>query len=350
MNDYRFHLAKWTERDKDVKCPNCGKGKGAYKEYVDAAGKPVDPVNHLCGKCDSENRCGYHVTPHEWEKEHGKIETGNYVKREQVQKKRLEIDPKIVSQTIKKQHYELNTLVVWLRSLPWNSAQKETLEHALQLYCVGTMRNGSTIFWQIDQDRKIRTGKKMMYTKEGKRLKDSEGNSIGFGFMHNIVPEAAEQLKAGTHMYVQCAFGLHLTKVFPTAEIHVVESEKTALLMTCYDQQPWHEHVWIAVGSMQQLSEQWLQGLKGRIIVAYPDANAVEDWTRRVNALKADGWKINLSVKWMELYDCEHDPKADIGDLALQKLLETPESIREELIKRFPITKELIERLQLELE
>lgn len=347
--NYQYHLAKWADRRKDIHCPNCGKGHGCYKEYVDGNGNPVDPDNHLCGKCDHENSCGYHVTPKQWQQEHGKIDTSAYTPIVYKKKDMLTIDPAIVSRTIQKNAYTRNTLVVWLHSLPWNSAQKETLEQALQLYCVGTMRNGSVIFWQIDQDRKVRTGKKMMYTVEGKRLKNAKGESIGFGFMHNIVPEAKALLDADTHEYRQCAFGLHLTRVFPDAEVHIVESEKTALLMTCYDQTPWHEHVWIAVGSMQQLSEQWLQGLKGRILVAYPDANAVDDWTRRADMLKATGWTINLSTAWMQHYDIQADPKADIGDLVLQRLLMTPEAIREEMIERFPITQELIDKLQLTL-
>lgn len=348
MSEYRFHLAGWRERDKSVRCPRCGAGKGAYKEYVDDYGKPVDPLNHLCGKCDSEKRCGYHVTPSEWQKQHGKID-GEWRKKEEVQKTRIEIDKRTVSATIRKDAYVINTLVVWLRSLPWNSAQRETLEHALQLYCVGTMKNGSVIFWQIDQDRVVRTGKKMMYSSNGKRLKDSEGHSIGFGFMHNIIPETKVLLDAGTHTYIQCAFGLHLTKVFPDAEVHVVESEKTALLMTCYDQMHWHEHVWVAVGSMYQLKPEWLPGLKGRIIVCYPDANAVEEWKARAEAMMREGWRITVSTTWMKCYDVEHDPKADIGDLVLKKLMETSEGKREFTIERYPVLEMFVKRLGLQI-
>ena len=53
----------------------------------------------------------------------------------------------------------------------------------------------------------------------------------------------------------------------PKDEVHIVESEKTALIMACVKPQ----YVWLATSSVTNLQEHFLPNLKGRKVVLHPD-------------------------------------------------------------------------------
>lgn len=62
MSEYRFHLEKYRCGSK-IDCPNCGK-KRCFVRYIDEQKTVRFPST--VGKCDHEQSCGYHYTPHEY--------------------------------------------------------------------------------------------------------------------------------------------------------------------------------------------------------------------------------------------------------------------------------------------
>lgn len=75
-------------------------------------------------------------------------------------------------------------------------------------------------------------------------------------------------------------FGEHLLidKIKPVA---IVESEKTAIIASVYLPQ----FIWVAVGSLTNLTAEKCSILKGRKVILFPDLNAFDKWTSKAKEL-----------------------------------------------------------------
>ncbi len=161
-------------------------------------------------------------------------------------------------------------------------------------YHIGTsgLWYGANIFWQIDYEGKIRTGKIMLYNaRTGKRVKKP--------FSHISWAHLSAATDGNTKFNLQqCFFGEHLLNGC-TKPVAIVESEKTAVIASAYLPQ----FVWLATGSMTNLKAEKCRVLKGRHVVLFPDLNAFESWSRKANELE-------------ELYP---DTRFDVSNLLEQK-------------------------------
>src|SRR5690606_3912558 len=107
----------------------------------------------------------------------------------------------------------------------------------------------STVFWQIDENKKILGGKIIKYNRSGKRTRY-------INWVHAI------QLKEGkinSFQLNQCLFGLHLIKKYQK-NIAIVESEKTACVMSLL----FDKYLWLATGSLKGLTKEKIECLKER--------------------------------------------------------------------------------------
>ena len=213
---------------------------------------------------------------------------------------------------------EEDALVRWLRSLPWDGAQRARIDKVLAEYKVGHSRMGYTVFWQIDDEGKARTGKMMLYKADGHRDKETPYN---FSWVHStlnrkhIIDTSKEEVK-------QCLFGLHLLNKYKGADVCIVESEKTAVIMAiAYGN---HEkQVWMACGGLQNISKDKLAPImkEGRRIVLYPDRDGVKAWEKKAHELNY----LNITVdsrpvtEWWKPQDGE---KADIADVVVRSIIE----------------------------
>lgn len=362
MSEYVYHLARWQERDKRLRCPQCGKSHGSYKEYVDAAGHAVDPEGHLCGKCDSENRCGYHLTPAEFFKLHPDQRRSDApIVIEQRQADRIEIPIDKVLSTLK--HYEMNRFVCWLETLPLDADQRKLLPNLLKLYLIGTSKDGGTIWWQVDGEDVARTGKKMLYGEDGHRLKDEEGNSIGFNWVHAMMRRCGYNThcdECNRHAecpfprdrfdLVQCLFGEHLLKTFAACSVHIVESEKTALLMALLDRDLFSKNIWLATGSKNNIRLLLQAPLNERDVIVYPDKDAMkgkDNWPDKVKEL---GIKCRISDAAVRASTPEDGEKCDIADIMLRRLMQSKEAVADAFSKKYPNVQLLIDKLNLQPE
>lgn len=165
-------------------------------------------------------------------------------------------------------NYQNNNLIKYLNTI----FDRETIEHLINIYKVGTSNqaNGSaTIFWQIDSDLNIRTGKIINYDPvTGKRQKKKHKPA---NWVHYI------QYGNNYNLH-QCLFGEHLLNELPTAPIAIVESEKTAIIA----QAKMPDFLWMATGSLNEFKPSKLNVLKGRRVVAFPDLRAYDYWVKKL--------------------------------------------------------------------
>ena len=190
------------------------------------------------------------------------------------------IDTGIVYQSLK--GYPKNRLFQFLTSQFGEAAAMKLMKR----YRVGSSKHwdGATVFWQIDRDERVRTGKIMLYNSEtGKRVKHPFNHVT---WVHSLLH------KDGFHLR-QCFFGEHLLASDPTRPVALVESEKTALFASYSLPQ----YLWIASGGKNGcFNEYSLSGLVGRNVVLFPDLGATEYWKGKIGLMKGYGIDVRLGA------------------------------------------------------
>ena len=254
----------------------------------------------------------------------------------------------------------------WVRQLPWNSEQAARVEKVLEAYAVGHSgrgeTNGMTIFWQIDHEGKVHTGKMMRYypeghpnfgkrDKDGKYTKDWVHSIIARGKHYEVYNPEEQQMRP-------CLFGLHLVhaKGIREWDVNIVESEKTAIVMAIA--QGGSKGLWMATGGLQFLKRETLQPLfdLGLNIVLHPDHDGDAKWRKKMADFGykyGDDYQVNnfyVNVAWKE----EDGDKADCADIVVRQLYDakrkkTVNSLGE-IIGRNENLKLLINTFDLELE
>lgn len=218
-----------------------------------------------------------------------------------------------------------NNFINWITTLPWMPHQRKMLESVLWLYCVGRFQH-RVVFWQIDEHGQPHGGKLMAYQQgNGKRVR--EGNDSKPGWLHN--QDGIRQLLDLEHYgYHATLFGLHLMNRFPQADFNIVESEKTALLMTIFQSEP-ERHLWMACGGLEYLKVESLRPLieSGRRVWIWPDKDGTEKWREKVKHLLSE--RVTIYTGFFDRYWLPEDgPKADVADIQL-RLLCHPETDKE---------------------
>ena len=207
-----------------------------------------------------------------------------------------------------------NLFVYWLRHLPWDTdEERNRLQQVLWLYCVGGWRDGRVVFWQVDADGKIRSGKLMKYLTDGHR--DKERNP---GWIHNQ-DGVRQKLDLEGHEYRATLFGMHLTKRYPNAILHIVESEKTALICATHYGNP-DKNLWLACGGLKHLREDDIKQLteQGRTIYLWPDRDGIDDWRLLFDTMDVDRSRISYQTGYWRDDD---PPKADIADVIVRTMM-----------------------------
>lgn len=169
--------------------------------------------------------------------------------------------------------YEQNHFITYLLRL----FGADITEKLISRYFIGTSKHweGSTVFWQIDSQGKIRTGKIMLYSSAtGKRIQEPFSHIT---WAHTVLKQPEFNLK-------QCFFGEHLLQG-NSKTVAVVESEKTAIIasqyLPCF--------VWLAVGGLANLSPQRCAILTGRNVILFPDLNGFQKWQEKAKELSSIG-------------------------------------------------------------
>ena len=229
-------------------------------------------------------------------------------------------------------HIDQNPLLTYLLSLPLAPEHKAQLEISIkQLYFVGTSTKGDTagwtVWWQIDEQNRVRTGKLMAYKADGHRDKERK---YSFNFVHSLLAKAG-MWDPNKNRAVTCLFGLHLLPVFPNAEVCIVESEKSALICSAFTNP--EERLWMATAGKSQLTREKLRPLieAHRYIVLYPDYDGYDEWAAAVKRIQYD--RISISNQVRKYHVPADGDKADIADIML-RLVSAPKETEKDKVAR----------------
>ena len=300
---HRYELEKYKGIRSRYECPACHH-KQVFARYIDTrAGGYLSPD---VGRCNREDNCGYHYTPKEYfhdhpEKKEYKVSTRvkivynklNTIRNntkvalrvKQLQPQRIDCIPEIY---IPKYLGTRSDFVYFLRGLFNEPETGPIIQRLTGEYCLGCTDTGAVIYWQIDGQKRVRTGKVMRYNPQtGKRLKNG-CNAVDW--MHarlkreGVLPEEWE--------LSQCLFGEHLLKGRPGDTVCLVESEKSAVIGSGV----MPGYVWLATGGKQNLKTEKCECLKGRNVILFPDLGAFDVWKEKGEAIaRRVGFTLSVS-------------------------------------------------------
>jgi hypothetical protein len=219
-------------------------------------------------------------------------------------------------------HYHQNNFALGLEKL---FGTTKTIE-LINRFDIGTAKypNNGTVFWQVDRENKVRTGKIMLYdTDTLKRHKnttkqkiETKSNTQQQHVVAPVVDWVHSRLKRegfiNDFVLQQCLFGLRQLNTSPKhATIAIVESEKTAIIASVY----MPNLVWMATGGAQNLNNTLLQPLQGRKIILFPDVNQYQHWQTKANTIQQH-LNIDISVSDFMEINAAPEMKANGADLA----------------------------------
>ena len=262
---------------------------------------------------------------------------------------------------------EDNTLVKWIRTgINWDVVQRSRIDQVLNHYAIGNSQQGMAIFWQMDEQGKLRTGKMMKYRTDGHRDKQTGYN---FDWIHSAL---SRKWVNGEAVYESpwphpdlfnpdeqemrsCYFGLHLLDKYKRKDVeqtvNIVESEKTAILMAiAYGNNV--KQVWMACGGIENINRDKLKAIidQKRRIILYPDRDGIEKWRIKCEQLHYDRVTLNTEpvTKWWKPEDGE---KADIADVVIRMINESkPLTNMKAVSEAMPQVKPIIDKLNLEID
>lgn len=253
-----------------------------------------------------------------------------------------------------------DTLCQWLRQgIAWNAEQSERLEQNLRDYRIGhSARAGFTIYWQIDETGGVRTGKMMLYKADGHR--DKRKGAYTFDWIHSTLCRRKRDTDPWPHPDLydpdrqevrQTLFGMHLLDRYPGAEIRIVESEKTALIMaTAYgNNRRW---LWMACGGKENISRERLEPIirQRRQVVLFPDRDSIAKWKEKAHALRYEFTHVRTE-EVLKQWRPEDGEKADVADITVRIINRMANPTRftnaDEVKAAIPEAAELIDKLNL---
>jgi hypothetical protein len=335
ITTHRFSLQKGGSIKK-ISCPNCGKHK-CFTRYIDTEGRYTFPDS--VGICDHLNNCGYHYSPKEFFADHPEAKAGLFAQDQIFQPRKvitppIIVEPTFIDNSIMEKSlcsYDHNPLFKYLSRV----MGKENAERIFRAYNVGTAKvwGGSTVFWQVDADGRVRTGKVMVYDPStGHRVKQPEAR---VGWAHSLMKIEPFNLK-------QCYFGEHLLRNRPSDKIMIVESEKTAIIAAHFMPQ----YIWLATGGLNKLKPS--EALRDRDVLLLPDLKAEEKWNEKMPAFTPICRSIAISDLLSSIATAEQrDAGLDIADFLLME--DTPEMVLAQMIDRNPYLQTFIDSLKLRL-
>ena len=337
MKDYRFHLRKYSPGSK-TSCPACGR-KQCFTRYVDEDGVIAFP--NAVGICDHVNSCGYHYSPKSYFNDNPDINRLSAQESFKITPQRRHVVEPILPSYISKDimdktmtSYKSNPLFLYLSGI-WG---EDKTSQIMAQYNVGTSKKwgGSAVFWQVDVNGRIRTGKIMLYDpKTGHRVKEPQSH----------VCWAHSEMKLSDFHLRQCLFGEHLLTKNPAMPVAIVESEKTALIGSGFIP----DILWLATGGMNGcFNSETTSVLRGRNVTLIPDLGAFEIWSQKASILSGICQRVVVSdLLEKNATDEQRSRGLDIADFLLQE--PTKRQILQAMIQRNPVLQQLIDALGLEL-
>lgn len=179
-------------------------------------------------------------------------------------------------------------------------------EQKLMIFSTNDFYQKSICYPYINEKEQITGIKIMAYDENGNRKRNKEGNGI-VNWMHSI-----HKIENWTNDF--CLFGLHQINERSEKSVHIVESEKTAFVMTIVKP----ELIWLASGGLTMLNKDKLESLRNYKIILHPDkGKAFSIWNQCANEWK----EFNITVSRITEDNPEIPDKGDFADYYLQERL-----------------------------
>jgi hypothetical protein len=270
MSNHRYTLEPYNGMKTRYNCPNCNK-KGVFTKYID--NETSEHLDDTVGKCNRIVKCGYHYKPKQYFQNNNisfdNTKISNYIEPKPKQKAKtsfIRIEVMEKSKSSKQPNFFIDYLAsLWSYEVAYYLADK---------YNIGTSKNwnGATVFFQVDKNNNVRSGKIMLYNAlNGKRVKQP----------YNHINWVHKALKLDCFNLEQCYFGEHLLNEDENKPVAIVESEKTAIIASVY----LPDFIWLACGSVNNLNEAKTKVLKGRNVVLFPDLKCFDLWNDKIHQL-----------------------------------------------------------------
>ena len=209
----RYRLATYREckahREWNTTCPSCGR-RGKFSPYIDTATmRPVD--DRQCGRCNRLSNCGYHLPPR-------MLASPNPLPKRGLAESAMSAAPSLRGRAGGEAAFYEKMRRVCEQSQPWGSHlvtwlrtqfPRDAVAAALKRYRVGGTPDGATLWWQIDTQGRVHTGKAMQYNPlTGHRVKE-QGFPVNWAHRMRLYGEPSELVAP------QCLFGEHLASPLP---------------------------------------------------------------------------------------------------------------------------------------
>jgi hypothetical protein len=288
---HRFTLEPYKGPRSRYTCPSCNHRRCTFTRYIDT--ETDDHLAQHVGKCDRLDNCGYHYRPRDYYNDNpGAYKAGaTNTSRIKYRSKYFCTIPESIL-VVTQRGYDKNIFTMFL-------ARMFGAEEAIMLiekYKIGCAKHwpGATVFWQIDVNGNIRTGKIMLYSGADCRRVKEPYNHIAW--VHSLLMPRTRPLQDGeagenqiaafgiphSHFTLrQCLFGEHLLPLEPFKTVAIAESEKTAIIASVM----YPNYIWLAAGSLDGLTIDKCQVLKGRTVKLYPDVNGYAKWHNKAHEL-----------------------------------------------------------------
>lgn len=301
-----FHLEPYRPGGHNrYTCPQCGRPR-CFTRYVNTAtGEYIDDT---CGKCDHESSCGYHYPPSAYFRDHAAMRPTAMPLRSPSpspwQQPSIRPSPPspprpidtIPPDYVRRSLSGRSEFSTWLATLFPDPA---ALRQAMLDYRLGATRDGAAIFWQIDTEGRVRSGKIMHYSPDGHR----QGTPC---WTHALLKK--QHLLPPDWQLTQCLFGQHLL-TRTDKPVCLVESEKTAIICSLR----WPDHLWIATGGCKQLSPEKCLALRGRQVKIFPDSGEHDEWARKMK--ETEGFRYAITDMMESL-----PRNTDLADIVVKEM------------------------------
>lgn len=316
-----------ARRGKTV-CPQCG--RRTFVDYLYPDGSPV--ASGVCGKCDRADHCGHHCPPREYFRanpgsapRHSEASFSAGIMKRIVRVTApastpapkpvvpLDAEPSFIpSQRVEEtlRDYDHNVLAGYLAGIFSGALSAAEVAQCFRECGVGTDEHGNVIYWQLDRDRRVRTGKVMAYDPDtGCRLKGSPPrwahSSTGHDFNlcqtlfgAHLLGEAEKAFAVENERRRARNLAKRRSKTpFLTPTIWLFESEKAALVAQLYLRATGQGHNFVAMATggcegfnpaehTMALPYGRLAPLKDQRVVLFPDEGKYDLWAERGRRLK----------------------------------------------------------------
>ena len=286
-------------------CPQCGKRKCFTRYVYTDTGEYIDET---VGKCDHESSCGYHYPPSAFFRDHpdprrdrslfSRSPVIHAAAPSSLMSSSHAIDT-IPAEYVDRSLSDTSEFVKWLLSI---FSDKDRVGKAIEDYRLGATRSGAVIFWQIDCEGRVRTGKVMHYSPDGHR----QGTPT---WTHSLLKQ--QKALPDTWQLTQCFFGQHLL-IQTDKRVAIVESEKTAVILSIMKP----DMLWLATGGCCNLNAYKCSVLEGRQVILFPDSGSYAKWADRMNVASGFNYVVSDAIEG-------EPPNTDLADIALKGLTDT---------------------------